>query len=58
MSIETNMLVLDQFRCQMPILYFGQYLDCLIPSEKPKWDGNVTKEAIEFLKQKQQKKWM
>ena len=35
MSIETNMLVLDQFRYQMPILCFGQHLDCLNQIENP-----------------------
>ena len=40
---------------QIPILYFGQHLDFYIPSETPKCNGNVTKEAIEFLNENNRK---
>ena len=39
----------------MPIHYFDQLLDCFITSEKPKCDGNVTKEAVECLMKAKEK---
>ena len=54
LNIEENKLVLDQFRCQIPILYFGQHLDRFIPSKTPKCNGNVTKEAIDLLNKSNQ----
>ena len=48
-NIEENKLVLDQFNCQIPILYFGHHLDHLIPREIPICDRNVTKKAFDLL---------
>ena len=49
-NIEENMLILDRFGCQVPILYFGHHLDQLIPSKTPNCSRNVTEKAINLLK--------
>ena len=48
-NIEANKLVLDQFNCQIPFLYFGHHLDHMIPSKTPICSINVTKQAIDLL---------
>ena len=51
-NIEANKLVLDQFSCQIPILYYGHHLDNLIPDKIPNCNENVTKVAVKLLQEK------
>ena len=51
-NIEANKLVLDQFSCQIPILYFGHHLNNLIPNKTPNCNENVTKMAFKLLRKK------
>ena len=48
-NIKENKFVVDRFKCQIPILNFGQHLDNLIPNKMPNCSKNVTKTAINLL---------
>ena len=54
-NIEDNKLVLDQFSCHIPFLYFGPHLDHIITSKTPKCNKSVTMEAIDQLMNKRTK---
>ena len=54
-NIEDNQLILDEFDCQIPILYGGPHLDELIPKEVLNCSHDVTMEALEFIRKKETK---
>ena len=54
-NIEDNMIVLDQFKCLIPILYHGQHLDQIIPKMIPNCSIEVTKQAFDLISKKTSK---
>ena len=53
-SIEENKMILEQFNCQLQLIYFGRHLDEFISKETSKCTGDVTKKAINALLKKKQ----
>ena len=45
-------MILDEFNCKLPILYFGHHLDDFISKETPDCEGNASKNAIDLLSNK------
>ena len=54
-NIEDNMIVLDQFKCSIPILYHGQHLDQMMPKTIPNCSIEVTKQAFDLILKKTSK---
>ena len=48
-NIENNMLVLDKFNCQIPILYHGQHLINLMSQDIIKCSNEVTHQALNLI---------
>lgn len=48
-SIEDYELILDQFKCKIPILYSGQHLDEIIPQETSNCSNDITLKALDLI---------
>ena len=51
-SIEANMLILNHFNCQIPILYHGKHLDNIIPTDVPECSHEITETGLNLLSTK------
>ena len=54
-NIEDNMIVLDEFKCSIPILYHGHHLDQMMPKMIPNCSVEVTKQAFDLILKKKSK---
>ena len=54
-DIENNELILNQFNCQIPILYNGPHLDDFIPDGILNCSNEVTKKALDLILNKESK---
>ena len=48
-SIKDNELILDKFKCKIPILYNGQHLDDAILQRMPNCSNDITLAALDFI---------
>ena len=51
-NIEDNKLVLNEYNCQIPALYYGKHLSNLITTETPTCSDEVAKRAINLITSK------
>ena len=49
LNIEDNKMVLEKFKCQIPILNYGHHLESLIPKETQACSNEVTREAFNLI---------
>ena len=48
-SIEANLLILNDFNCQIPILYNGQHLNNIIPNHVSECSHEITKTGLDLI---------
>ncbi len=52
-NIEDNQLILEKFHCRIPILYSGQHLDDLIPTDTLNCSLDEIKEGLDLILKKE-----